>query len=336
MRGLIMAIRSRQKIKKPEPVTKTGIVVKESWCRKCMQMKKPIEFFEATDVFLDSNGLMSICKDCLEDMFNRIYQNEHSMQKAIYRVCKLANIKYDESAYQETLKTLEDKTRVKTITRVFGAYKVCLRRSTRTNLGKNQGDNDLTFSEPISFKNDNSLEQSEEPENVKEYLNQFWGTNFSFDNYNFLEKELSEWKKTHKCDTKAEESLLKELCYKELEIRNARVEGISTATLVKEKQDLMKTASVDPAKTALAGSGRSQDTFSSFIKIIEETEPAEYFQDKALFKDFDGIDFYFKKYVTRPLSNFLQNSRDFNVDAEDTETEENEDTIEEFIEGKQE
>ena len=86
----------------------------------------------------------------------------------------------------------------------------------------------------------------------------------------------------------------------------------------------MRTASVDPAKANMASSGKSLDTFSAFIKTIEETEPAEYYKDKALFKDFDNINFYFEKYVRRPLKNFVTGSRDFNVDA-DTDDEEYDD-----------
>jgi hypothetical protein len=95
--------------------------------------------------------------------------------------------------------------------------------------------------------------------------------------------------------------------------------GGGDASAVKRLQELMRTASVDPAKAATANSGQAKDTFSSFIKIIEENEPASYYgQDsKKLFKDFDNIDFYFKKYITRPLKNFITQSRDFNVDIED-------------------
>jgi hypothetical protein len=115
---------------------------------------------------------------------------------------------------------------------------------------------------------------------------------------------------------------LKEICHVELKIRKARIEDKSTASLVKELQDLMKTANVDPAKASLANAGKSQDTFSSFIKTIEENEPADFYKDKDLFKDFDNLDWYFKKYVTRPLKNFIQiGSRDFDVSDNDFEDE---------------
>jgi len=37
---------------------------KTCYCRKCQKDKKETEFFKATDLYLDSNGKSSICKDC--------------------------------------------------------------------------------------------------------------------------------------------------------------------------------------------------------------------------------------------------------------------------------
>ena len=78
----------------------------------------------------------------------------------------------------------------------------------------------------------------------------------------------------------------------------------------------MKTAAIDPNKANASGQGKGKESFSAFIKMIEETEPADFYKDKGLFKDFDNVEFYFEKYVTRPLKNFIMGSRDFNVEAE--------------------
>ena len=310
-----------KKIKRPAFTSRNGVEVELQYCRRCRKTKSPNAFFTATDLLLDTNGLMSVCRDCISDIYTRIYQNEHSIEKSILRVCRMMNVKYDEAIVANTMKTLKEAFDNGKQKDDFATYKGVLMRKNGTRIGDRALDS-FTFTEPFNkTEEDGTLEASDEPEDFKEYLNQFWGISFSFDDYSFLEKEFSEWKRTHKCDTKAEESLLKELCYKELEIRKARIEGRSTATLVKEKQDLMKTASVDPAKTAIAGGGRSQDTFSAFIKTIEENEPADFYKDKKLFKDFDNIDFYFKKYVTRPLKNFITQSRDFNVEADNGEEE---------------
>jgi hypothetical protein len=306
----------RKKIKKTPLMSKTGVELDSCHCRRCMKDKKPTDFFDAVDFFLDTSGKMSICKSCCNDIYSRMYLSEHSMDKALLRCCRILNVRYDEDAVsttQERVKKIFDEGRE--TENIFGIYKMSLSATQKTRITRRNIMEDMIFVEPVGIMSAvNPMgDDIEESFDIK----QFWGDNFEYDDYVYLERELSEWKKTHKSDTKAEETLLKELCYKGLETRKARVEGRSTANLVKELQDLMKTASVDPAKTAIAGSGKSQDTFSSFIKTIEENEPADFYKDKGLFKDFDNIDFYFRKYVTRPLKNFITQSRDFNVETDD-------------------
>jgi hypothetical protein len=194
---------------------------------------------------------------------------------------------------------------------LFGYYK-----SKLTSFAQLNQSGILTFSEPVNFISDNPMQDNE----VKnpEYFKQFWGEGLSFDDYSYLETELDDWKKTHRSDTKAEVTLLKEICFKMLEIRKKRnVDAGSTGGLVKELQDLMKTASIDPGKASLANAGKSQDTFSSFIKTIEENEPADYYKDKGLFKDYDNIEWYFDRFLRRPLKNFITGSRDFSLEGPD-------------------
>ena len=118
----------------------------------------------------------------------------------------------------------------------------------------------------------------------------------------------------------AEQTLLHHIAYKQFEIRKARESNPTdtdlSTSLLKQLQDLIKTASIDPGKANAAGQGKNMESFSAFIKMIEETEPAEFYSEKDMFKDIDNIDFYFTKYVTRPLKNFVMGSRDFNVEAE--------------------
>lgn len=143
-----------------------------------------------------------------------------------------------------------------------------------------------------------------------------WGKGFTLEQYEYLEYELNNCKKTLKCDTWSEDTLLKEICIKKLEIRDKRERKEDTKDDIKELQGLMKTCAVDPAKTSLANSSKALDAFGVWIKDIEEKSPAEWYKDKKKFKDIDGIDDYLKKYVTRPIKNFITGSRDFNVDKD--------------------
>lgn len=323
--------KSRRIAKKPDFISKTGIKVEESYCRKCMKNKKHTEFYPCVDNGLvDANGLLSVCKDCCSAIFDVFYDQHGSMEKAILQTCRVLNIRYDETAIGFTVGHINTMLQQdKPIERIFGIYKAKLSQSQKGAIGDKNAAEDFTFVEPGYAIVANPLRDDEE--NARNLI-MFWGENLERDDYVWLENELAEWKKTHKCDTKAEETLLKEICYKGLEIRQARRNNRSPGGLVEEYQKLMKTAGVDATKTSIAGSGKAQDLFSSFIKTIEQNEPAEYFEDKQLFKDIDNIDFYYKKYVTRPIKNFITQSRDFNVE-QDTEED---DTLWEELDGESE
>ena len=298
--------------------TDSGFIEK-IYCRKCMREKKTSEFFKATDVFLDTNGYQSVCRDCCKEIYLRYYSFEHDLRKSIYRTCKTLNWLYTERAIDATERTLNSRSTAPDSESVIGTYRSKL---SMRDFGdgirrlEEEGTKDLTFKEFSDVTERPTTDEigddafGEKTVDLKD----FWGSNFTYDQYVFLEAELARWKATHLSDTYAQISLLKELCYKELEIRNARVEGNGTSAMIKEKQDLMKTASVDPAKANAASFGQNKESFGLIIKQIEETEPAEFYKDKDLFKDFDNLAWYFEKYLRRPLKNFITGSRDFNVD----------------------
>jgi len=56
------------------------------------------------------------------------------------------------------------------------------------------------------------------------------------------------------------------------------------------------------------------DTFSNYIKTIEEEEPIEYYKNKNEFTDFDNLESYFKKYITGSLKNYFKSTKELAVD----------------------
>ncbi len=305
---------SKKKVKKN--ISKTGIEVNTIYCRRCMITKKYSDFFAATDLELDANGYFSICKDCCQEIYDNYYKEESDVARAILRTCRKLNVCYSEVLVEQTLDRLKKiYEKGKGSENIFSIYKAKLATIGGGDFETNLKNGAFTFKEPSIY-----VESQVDVNNIEDArdLKQYWGENLAYEDYLFLEREIADWKKTHKCDTKAEETLLKEICHKMLEIRKQRKanDGRASASVIKELQELMKTASLDPAKTSVANSGKAQETFSNIIKIIEETEPADYFKDKELFKDFDNIGRYFKKYVTRPLKNFVTQSRDFNVETD--------------------
>ena len=288
--------------------------VKEGYCRVCAKMVPVKELYTRCDALLDKNGYMSVCKTHCNSLYTDSLNLERNFEKALFRTCKILNVAWVVNAVEATktqvTKLQNDK---KEDIQVFGIYKSKL--STLSNLS---GDAALTFD---GYANGSQVSVSDEITDNKDfdkYLKAFWGPDLPYDDYEFLESELARYEETHSSDTATEKSLLRQICFSELDLRKARMNGgTPTAKQVETLQTLMKTASVDPSKASLANTAKNKSLISSMISIIEENEPAEYYEDKKLFKDFDGLNPYFKRHMTRPTKNFILQSRDFNMDAED-------------------
>jgi hypothetical protein len=292
-------------------------------------VKKNYLFHKAVDNVLDTNGFFSVCKACANDLYAGFLSSEGNTQKAILRMCRILNVAYNESAIEAALKQVEVKGGVEEES-IWGLYRAKLIIQLRTYLTDDTDNLDLTFQPSVTINTGISVPSEDD---VEYDVVKYWGKGYQQEDYFWLEETLSDWKKTHKCDTKAEETLLREIVFKQFEIEKSRNDGGKTSpSLVKELQDLMKTASVDPAKSNEASAGKSKDTFSAFIKMIEEDEPAEVFGDERdAFKDFQGIEKYFEKYVVRPLKNFITMSRDFNVESDGEDNENEFDKFEDFL-----
>lgn len=314
-----MPKRLKQRKKSLVHVSDSGVEITQVYCRRCMKNKPPKDFYKAVDHFLDSSGVMSICSACISDIYIRQYNVERDLRRAIYKTCQIVNILYTDSAVQATETHLKNKEILPDHPSVFGMYKSKI-ASTLKGVGVAKMDDSVAMD--FTFRYENSSIPEHSPEELDfggaEGVIEFWGDGYGIEEYRFLEKELADWKRSYSCQNKAEEFFLKQICMKSLELEKAKKEGKSGDGILKSMQDLLKNAALTPAQQTAASSGKGTETWGVFIKNIEETTPAEYYKDKELFKDFDGIEEYIKRYITRPLKNFVTGSRDFNVTEEDT------------------
>jgi hypothetical protein len=206
-------VKKKVLVKKNKSNDGTGIT--ENYCRVCMKMKPIKEFYQAVDTALDKNNFMSICREHCNEIYSNSLNIERNFEKALFRTCRILNIKWAPNAVEAT-KTQVTKMQNdgKQDIQTFGIYKSKL--STLSNLSD---DTDLTFN---SRGDENTQVQSSSNEEISDdvdfnkYLKDFWGPDLIFEDYEFLESELARYKKTHKCDTATEESLLRQICFAEL------------------------------------------------------------------------------------------------------------------------
>lgn len=303
--------RSRR-IAKTVTVSKTGVEVVSCYCRKCMKNMPPEKFFTRTDNFLDSNGYFSVCKDCINELYNKIYEFEtHNVEQAILKTCRIMNIRYSPEAViamQRHVETMKSRGKNET-ENTFGLYKAKLMMTQKSKISDRDKDEDFTFYEPepeimeaIAY----------DPIDDQAYFEDCWGPGLSPDDYEYLEKEFAKWKRTTKCDTQGEEILVRELCHKQNDIRKARVEGKSVDSLVKALQEIMKNSSLTPALQNAASAGKSAETFGVWIRDIESLSPAEWWQDQEKYKDMDDMSQDIKD-IKSSIGTYITGSRDYNT-----------------------
>jgi hypothetical protein len=278
-----------------------------------MKDKKASDFYKATDTFMDSNGLWSICKECCQEIFDKNVKIEGSMEKALYKTCRLLNLKYDEATIEVAKQNIDTMVRNgKTVTNFFGIYKSKLLTTASGDLFS-LDTADLTFQEAgIIIAPADPLE-----DHIKgaDELQQFWGDELEYDDYVWLEKEYGSWKTKYDISTPSEESLLKLIIWKLYDIRAARRGSKDTSKLEDSLQKLLTTCALSPATSNLASQGKNKDTLGLWIKDIETKEPAEWWKDHSIYKDVDNIKEYWNIHVLRPFLNFWQVKRDFEFEG---------------------
>jgi hypothetical protein len=304
----------RRLVRKKKSLLHVNGVVEACYCRKCCKTKPVGEFYLATDKLLDTNGYLSICKECVSDIYVGFYNSEHSLDRAIYRVCQALNIIYIEEAVGAVRTQLGNQERLEDDKKIFGIYKTKIVAAMK---GVGIATMQKTAVMDFTFQPDASIpEYSQEEHNFEgsEGVMERWGDQYSADDYRFLEQEFANFKHTHKADTYAEVVLLKEVCYKLLDIKKKRELGTSTSAPTKELQELMKSLAISPNATNQASGGKSLECFGKWIEEIENFKPAEYFADKDIYKDVDNIEAYGEKYITTPLRSFVLQSSEFGTE----------------------
>lgn len=311
------------KLKTPQSITtESSTVVSESWCRKCAKMLPISHFYEAVDCGLvDTTGFLSLCRKCIQDLYDKFYDETQSIEKAIHRLCIILNVKYTNEAVDATkahINSLIESGKQSNI--VFGLYKakiVATNKSMDKSIVQYEGYEDVG-----AIYLDKKIEIPEIP--IPQDVINFWGKDVARKDIEFLETQYANFKQTHKAEAYAEIVLLKEVCYTMLNIKNLRAAGDDTADAIKELQSLMKNLAISPNIANTASTNKGNETFGLWIQDIEREEPAQWLKTDPrgdMYRDVGNVEEYFQKYIVRPLKNFILGSKDFNVNEENIDDE---------------
>ena len=303
-----MARGRKKKVSKPH-ISPSGKEFEKIYCRKCEEMVDHGKFFTATNPYLDANNKMSICKDCINDMYGQIISARRSIDKTILELCRMLNVAYIPVAVSSTITQIESMRNAgRNVHAVFGLYMAKFRQSaTKEGLP-------FTFQETTVVMADNLDDDYEHAD----YMKAKWGPAFSMEDYEWLESKYSEWQQSHPSKTMAEQEYLKlivlKLWHNQQEIMQGKMPDI------KGFNELTKNAALSPYTAKLNDSSGNLDNFSEIVETLFSTEPEEYYDDPEMYADWDNIRPYMAEYMTEPLSRFVRGNQDF-YDAEEDEDE---------------
>jgi len=257
--------------------------------------------FSQSVFFAGNNNFLPICKNCINNFTDQYTEKLHSQDEAIKRIALHWDMYVSDSLLQSSRKTGAK------YSRVMGYVKNC-------NLTQNAG---KTYDTYLSEQLGESIQSYEHFEELKKQGEisisnatvERWGLGFSDDDYKLLDEHYKMLKKYNPNCENNQEIFIKDLCYTKLQqmkaLRNNDLDAFDKAT--KLYRDTFKQTGLRAVDEV---DNSNEETFGVTLSVISQYTPEEYYKDKKLYKDFDGIGEYIKRFITRPLKNLQFGTKD--------------------------
>ena len=254
-----------------------------------------------------NNGYLHICKRCLEKAF--IYYRDEmfdgNQDRAMEFLCATINTCFDESAWANAKKHPSKGSKV-------SVY------FSKLNLSQTKGS---SYADTVMLREANKIENASSIQQVEDSQDntvpietvRLFGLGFSEQEYEALKVEYDDWvRKYGEPEDKRQDELYKSICYLKLQFQKAVQNGDNgIGALAKAYKEY-----INAATTELEDRKQKQedsvklDPLGMWIGDIERYTPAEFYQDKSLYKDADGIGSYASRFIFRPLKNLLTGSKE--------------------------
>lgn len=280
--------------------------------------------YQDVDNFYKSNsssfsGYLPICKDCLAKKYNEYVIAYQDRRKAMKRICMMWDIYYSDSIFDKCEKEASDSV-------TLNSYMVKLNK-----LASARGKTfDTSIEEGFEYEErddeSNPVDDEYDLTGISAATIEMWGEGFKRSEYKTLVDHYKFLKKSNpNCDNNLE-LFIRDLCYIKMKQMTAlRADDMENYNKLTESY--RKSFQLSGLKTTQNTDANSDDCWGTWMERISQYTPEEFYKDKKLYKDFDGIGDYFNRFVLRPLKNLMFGTTDrdkefFVGDDEDVEIEE--------------
>ena len=292
-------------------------------CYSCGESLPESDFYKSySDFYYD--GKLPICKACFTRRFFEYSKIYKSSKMAMQRMCMAFDIYFNEKTFDSC--DVDDET-------VIGNYFRKLNmsqwkgRTFENSISEGtfslSGDRKKVKGKRVAYVDEYDNVQDEEDEPIDPKDIEKWGIGYEKREYQIMNAHYKYLKNSNpNCDSN-QEIFIDTLCEIYMQQKNAMrdkdmkaYKDLSELYIKYFKEAGLKTVKdVSESKDFVAGVS---------IATIEKYTPAEFYKDKKLYKDFDGIGGIIKRFFTRPLKNlqFGTNEPDPEYSIEDGDEDE--------------
>jgi len=250
-------------------------------CLRCQQEYEEGRFYSSKSI-LYPNGRIPYCKKCLEEIYE-LYRDKYELENMSYpekmayrRICMAFDIYYSDEHFDKAIEISKKELNGT----LFGA----LMRTNRLYQNTKKC-YDTTMKEEMNTALINQYVDTKSDQRTID----FFGAGFSDDDYTFLQKEYNDWTSRHECNTKAQEEIIKDICFNRLQNLKALRLGQDTKDITASFQKLLDSGKLQPKQNANETVSESQ-TFGTLIDKWENTRPIPDVDEEL--KDVDKIGLY--------------------------------------------
>lgn len=294
------------KIPRITPQTPTKSQYQCVCCGKIYKRQKGNFYASKSPLYESNNGYSPYCRNCIDTYYNDLvaFFKGNDIQ-ALRRLCQILDLYYNDNIADIALKSTGNSSYI-------SAY--CAKSQLQQNTKKGSTYLDTIVQEVARNTGAGleELEQDAQEEPVSEETITRWGDGFAVSEYRALDAHYKTLKQKTDPDDVVQDSHVIAACIaKILSDRARRTGDLDTwDKLQKSYQSSLKAANLKTMTMSAEQQSENDQTWGQFIKKVEQYTPAEIYQDKKLYADFDGLKSYFQRFVLRPMRNFFGGTRD--------------------------
>lgn len=270
-------------------------------CFYCGKEYVETNFYKSYSNFYSNIGKVPYCRQCIEKFYQEYferYTNEGCLtpeKKAVQRLCMIFDIYYKEDAFNSAM----DNARKREMNiSPMSAYMKMIQ------LIQYQGksyENTITEAEQENFAMSSISDLSGEI-TVDQKTIDFFGSGFTDEDYKYLKREYDDWTARHECNTKAQEEVIKDICFNRLQNLKALRKGEDTKDITASFQKMLDAGKLQPKQNAGDAMSDAQ-TFGTLVDKWENTRPIPEVDEDL--RDVDKIalytDVFFKGHLAKMM-----------------------------------